>query len=197
MQGPKIKTMQLQLLAFQSESAFQQCRYMMFLPLLWNINVGLSGSVSFKCSRVLCLHWELSQKLLLFIIPHINIWSYSRSRNLLWKIHFFFFPQSHFSGNSFLESQTVDAVWLTVELLKYLLCYNEYFSLWLYCYLEMCVWSRLSELKSKSSWRNISLNAYVLFLIICIIIFFADMCKSGADVAVCLYRYRLMETNSA
>lgn len=25
--------------------------------------------------------------------------------------------------------KTVDSVWLTVELLKYLLCYNEYFSL--------------------------------------------------------------------
>lgn len=38
--------------------------------------------------------------------------------------------------------QTVDSVWLTVELLKYVLCYNEYFSLWL-CYVVVYFLSRL------------------------------------------------------
>lgn len=141
MQGPERKAMQLQLIKFQSESAFQQCRYMMLLPPLWNINVGLGGSVSFKYSRVLWLHWALSQKLLLFVVPHINSWNYARSRNSLWKTHLFFFPKLVLSMLS--RIQTVGSVWLTVELLKYVLCYNEYFSLWLYCYVVVCFWSRL------------------------------------------------------
>lgn len=49
---------------------------------------------------------------------------------------FFFFPKLVLSMLS--RIQTVGSMWLTVELLKYVLCYNEYFSLWLYCYVVVC-----------------------------------------------------------
>lgn len=129
MQSPKRKTMQLQLFTFQSESAFQQCRYMMSLPLLWNINVGLGGSVSFKYSRVLCLHWELSQKLLWFIFPHKYL-ELSKKQKLIVENPPFYFFSSKLSFSMLSGIQIVDFVWLTVELLKYILRYNDYFSIY-------------------------------------------------------------------